>query len=825
MKKTLQSLLIGLAVSQSLGSAIAQTITTGPSSSQSPYLLPVAPGYSITSILTVGQSVGNYTAAGILDGAGAYDNNDGTFTMLINHEIGNSVGSIRAHGSIGAFVSKWTINKTTLAVTSGADLIQNVNLWNPSTSTYSVYNSVNTSTLANFGRFCSGDLPEVSAYFNSYTGKGTQERLFMNGEETGPEGRMFAHIATGTNAGTSFELPFLGKYSCENLVANPRRSDKTIVVGFDDATPGQVYVYVGNKTASGNEITRAGLTGGVLYGVAVSGMIAETNAVLPAANTTFSLANLGSGIQATTGSSLNTLSNNFGVTQFLRPEDGCWDPSRPTDLYFVTTNNFTSPSRLWRLRFTDIENPQLGGTITAVLDGTEGGIMLDNIGIDNSGHILIQEDVGGQAHLGKTWEYDVITDGLIQIATHDANRFITGAPSFLTQDEEASGIFDAQSILGPGKFLFVDQAHYAIPAPVMEGGQILLLTSANTASSNPEINVQGNAVSIPAGNTAISAANNTDFGMLNTGLFQTKVFNIQNTATGPLWISSVDITGANAGDFTLLNPPVYPLTIAPGASQTISVRFQPALAGTRSAMINLNNNDYSESLYNFAVQGVGAVSEINIQGNSVNIADGNAATSAANNTDFGTVGTNNAVTKTFAIQNTGTGTLTISGINITGANASLFTLVTPPTFPLTLAGNASQNITVQFLPVASGTFAAQLNVNNDDADESAYDFTIEGRGTTAVAIQANSKTTAFVSLYPNPAKDEAVVTISLAKAEHVSVSISDITGKMVSSIVEKELHDGENQMSINTIDLKNGVYFVQVTAGENTNQIKLIVKH
>ena len=824
MKKTLQSILIGLAVSQSVSTALAQTITTGPSSSQSPFLLPIAPGYSITSILTHANTVGTYTMSGLADGTGAFDNNDGTFTMLINHEMGNTAGSVHAHGQTGAFVSKWIINKSTLAVVSGADLIQNVNLWNTSTSTYSTYNSVNPSSLAAFARFCGAELAAPSAFYNSYTGKGTQERIYMNGEETGNEGRMFAHIATGPNAGTSYQLPYLGRFSAENQVANPRRSDKTIVAGFDDSTPGQVYIYVGNKSATGNEITKAGLTGGILYGVAVNGMLVESNGSFAAANTSFSLVALPN-IQSITGSSLQTLSTNMGVSQFLRPEDGAWDPANPRDLYFVITNSFNNPSRLWRMRFTDIENPQHGGTISPVLDGTEGHQMLDNVGFDNSGHLMLQEDPGNQTYLARIWEYNVNTDVLTPIAEHDPSRFLTGGGNFLTQDEESAGIMDAQAILGPGKFLFVDQAHYSIPVPVVEGGQILVLTSAVTASSNPEINLVGNAVNIPAGNTAINVGNNTDFGMLNTGAIQTKTFNIQNTGTGPLWISSIDISGTNAGDFIILNPPAYPLIIGANGSQIITVQFMPALAGTRSATINLNNNDYNETLYDFAVQGVGAVAEINIQGNNSTIPDGNTTTTSSDNTNFGSVFTNNAQTKTFAIQNTGTGTLTISGITFTGANASEFTLMNAPTFPLNLAGAASQNITIQFLPTAMGTSMATVNVNSSDADEGTYDFAVQGSGMMDVGINAVEKNNSFVNLFPNPTKDEAIVTISLDKAQHVNIVVIDILGKTVSSVVEKDLSAGDNQMTLNTSDLKKGVYFVQVNAGEKTNKIKMIVKH
>jgi hypothetical protein len=88
-------------------SALAATIQ-GPSSSDSSYLLPVQPGVVAKSILTVGDTPtgSGYRMVGIPDGLGAYDNGDGTFTVLMNHELPATSGVARAHGSNGAFVSK-----------------------------------------------------------------------------------------------------------------------------------------------------------------------------------------------------------------------------------------------------------------------------------------------------------------------------------------------------------------------------------------------------------------------------------------------------------------------------------------------------------------------------------------------------------------------------------------------------------------------------------------------------------------------------------------------------------------------------------------------
>jgi secreted PhoX family phosphatase len=567
----------------------------GPFSSQSPYLLPSAAGVKTNALLTVGDSVGTYKMSGLGDGLGAFDNGNGTFTLLMNHEMGNTVGVVRDHGSKGAFVSKWVINKSDLSMVSGSDLIKKVKLWRTATNSY-------FDSTTSFNRFCSADLPSISAFYNAATGLGTQERLFMTGEEAGTEGRVFAAIATGANAGTAYELPYLGKFSWENAVASPFTSNKTIVVGLDDATPGQVYFYIGTKTNTGTEIEKAGLSGGKLYGVKVTGLPAEISASIPTAGTAFTLADLGQ-VQNTKGSALQTASDAAAVTQFLRPEDGVWDPINPADFYFVTTNAFTAPSRMWRLRFTDINNPEAGGTITAVLDGTEGPKMMDNITIDNFGHILIQEDPGNQTYLAKIWQYTIATDKIKEIASHDPSRFVSGGANFLTQDEEASGIIDMQDILGAGNFIYVDQAHYSQPGALVEGGQLLTLFNPDTYE-NPEINLVSNSVNIPNNSLTPKTSNNTDYGLTTIGTPSARTFVIQNTGNDTLVISSIAFTGTNATEFSAVGIS-FPINIPAKSSQNVSIQFAPTALGLRTATMRIGNSDFDENNYTFNLQGSG----------------------------------------------------------------------------------------------------------------------------------------------------------------------------------------------------------------------------
>jgi hypothetical protein len=466
--------LCGVAVASSIVAASAGAApggTAGPSSSKDPYVLRTQPGVVFKSILTTGDSVakvggGSYRMAGIPDGLGAFDNGDGTFTVLMNHEIPATSGVARAHGGNGAFVSKWVIRKDDLSVVSGEDLIKQVYLWNG--SAYALGSNVT------FTRFCSADLAPKSAFYNPDSGKGFDGRLFLNGEENQTTGRGFAHGLDGN----SYELPWLGKFAFENSLANPGTGDRTVVVSQDDQGGGlgQVYVYAGDKKSSGaTPVERAGLTGGGVYGIKVTGYPAEIGATGIPSGTRFGVYSFGD-VSSTSGAQLETDSNANGVTQFRRPEDGAWDSANPNVYYFVTTDQYPGKSRLWRLTFDDVKHPELGGTIDMLLDGTEGQQMLDNIGVNGRGQIVAQEDIGNQPALGKVWLYDLASDELTQIAEHDPALFTPGAPGFITQDEETSGVIDVSSILGQGWYLLDDQVHAASSDPeLVEGGQLLAM--------------------------------------------------------------------------------------------------------------------------------------------------------------------------------------------------------------------------------------------------------------------------------------------------------------------------------------------------------------
>lgn len=475
-----------------------------PSSSQSPYVLPSVDFVTTYSLITTGDTGtqeasvdANWRFAGIPDGIGAFSNGDGTLTVVVNHELGGTAGVVREHGFKGAFVDLLRVNAETGEVLSGDDLAQQAFTLSTSPADYTDY----VALAGAWNRFCSGDLAAPSAFFDAASGFGTTERIYLTGEENGVEGRAFAFVVSdndasdGTAARVAYELPALGNLSFENLLANPASGPKTVVVSTDDTAGGQLYVYVGDKHADnglfqdgagvkdGAALYRAGLIDGKLYGVKVDGLAAEAEGTaVPQQGVHFTLAEIPNAASLT-GAAIQTKSEQLGVTGFLRPEDGAWDPSNPNRFYFVTTDGFSTSadvrhSRLWSLEFDNVQDPLSGGKLKMLLDGTEGQQMFDNITVTEDGRVFLQEDPGNQAHIAKVWMYNPGADALTEVAHHDPSRFAPGAAGFLTQDEESSGILDVTQLMGDGKglaLLFDTQAHYPIAGELVEGGQLQLM--------------------------------------------------------------------------------------------------------------------------------------------------------------------------------------------------------------------------------------------------------------------------------------------------------------------------------------------------------------
>jgi hypothetical protein len=494
----------------------------GPSTTTKPYVLPVAPGVSTTSLLTVndaGAAGNGYELVGIPDGIGTRWEN-GKVVAYVNHELRTNNGIVRRHGQRGAFVSKQVIDPRTKKVVAGEDLIDpGIQYWNYATGAYATTpspswtNKDGTTALAQpaeLGRFCSGYLTTPLQLVSRTSLRGYRGQIYFANEEVGDEGRVFGV----TTDGQAWQLPRLGLFSWENTIAAPNRGDRTVVMGNEDAATGQVWLYHGTKTYTGGPMDKAGLTNGVNTVLDTVNQAVTTDAEFrtaypkgtPAA-VTFNEVDWTQG-----GAAQNAEAAADGLT-LNRIEDGAFDPNNRNDYYFVTTvggagttvstdpvtgvNSGRDGGGLWRLRFADVDRPELGGTLTLLLDGSEpvgaGGFGLnnpDNLTIDDGGNLLIQEDPGANVHLARIVAYRIRDAKTAVVAQFDPARFgrdaaIANPPEFFTMDEESSGIVTTDSQFGRGTYLFDAQVHSAKNLPpgtgpgtveeYVENGQLLLL--------------------------------------------------------------------------------------------------------------------------------------------------------------------------------------------------------------------------------------------------------------------------------------------------------------------------------------------------------------
>jgi hypothetical protein len=480
----------------------ASSTAQGPSTTTDPYVLPVAAGVHITSLLTVddsGAATDGYEMTGIPDGLGAVKSGRHGFSLFMNHEFNAAVGGVHDHGQKGAYVSTFSIDNRDFEVKDGHDTIQpGVSYWDYVTQTYRptastggpnprVAGDVFPAQGAAFARFCSGTLSAPGQFDSRSSKRGYSGQIYFANEENGAEGRAFGVLPDGRTQ----QLPRLGLFSWENTKPAYNRSDTTTVIGNEDDASGQLRVYEGVKQSRGNAFDRAGLTNGVNSVLDLADETVSTDAQFRAKYgkgkaVSFDLSEVDwdqSGARQNTEAAAEGLSLN-------RIEDGGWDPRHPNTYYVLTTeggDKTPDPSEpaitrdgggLWKITFEDIERPRLGGTIELVLGGSEAPYLNkpDNLDIDTKGNLLMQEDPGGNDHVARIVAYNTKTGARGVLATFDPDQFKPGAPHFITNDEESSGIIDAKDVIGPGWFVFDAQVHKASPNPDnVELGQLMVM--------------------------------------------------------------------------------------------------------------------------------------------------------------------------------------------------------------------------------------------------------------------------------------------------------------------------------------------------------------
>jgi len=255
-------------------------------------------GYSVNPIFTVGETItgttgalnsttaGNYTPIGILDGTGAYELDENTVRIFVNHEVGNTAGYAYTLASgatlTGTRVSYFDIDKATLDVVDSGLAYDTI--YNRAGNAVGVNGAVldTSSGTSGLNRFCSANLIEAEVFGAD---RGFVDTIFFTGEETTGGTEFALDVATGE----LWALPWLGRAAWENvtevdtgntthialLVGDDRSSARVDLNGDGDTAdtgealspvaPTLLYVGIKDTSADANFVERNGLADGKLY--------------------------------------------------------------------------------------------------------------------------------------------------------------------------------------------------------------------------------------------------------------------------------------------------------------------------------------------------------------------------------------------------------------------------------------------------------------------------------------------------------------------------------------------------------------------------------
>ncbi len=238
-------------------------------------------------------------------------------------------------------------------------------------------------------------------------------------------------------------------------------------------------------------------------------------------------------------------------------------------------------------------------------------------------------------------------------------------------------------------------------------------------SEAPEITVLSNGFSIADGDTTPSTGDGTDFGSVTQGdTAIIRTFTVSNDGTALLTLGTVNVpTGFTRVEG--LSP-----SLAPGATDTFTVRLDTATAGTKGGDISFANNDGDENPFNFAITGVVTVEtapEITVLGNGITITNGDTTPAVSDGTNFGSVAPGGAgISRVFTVRNDGTVALNLGAVTVpTG-----YTLT--EALSASLAPGTSDTFTVQLDTTTMGIKTGDISFTTNDADENPFRFRITG---------------------------------------------------------------------------------------------------
>jgi hypothetical protein len=291
----------------------------------------------------------------------------------------------------------------------------------------------------------------------------------------------------------------------------------------------------------------------------------------------------------------------------------------------------------------------------------------------------------------------------------------------------------------------------------------LTILSNDPDSGTLVYNLTGTGVNPPDISVNVGTA---DFGTMPVNTVKQTTITIRNDVSagqGDLIINSFALSGAG---FNFATPPVYPQTIAPGATANITISFSAGTAGIYTGTLKILSNDPDE-----------AEVTVNLQATVQQPPDITVSTATLS---FGSVLTNGSKTLDLSISNSGDSDLVVSNIAITG---TVFTFATAPSLPMTIAKGNTGTVTIKFMPVSAQVYNGTVTVTSNDPDSPTTTVNLTGTGISQPEIDITPVSLTFGNVSTSTTLDKTVSIRNTGTANLTLTSALTITGSTAFTIV------------------------------------------
>ena len=300
--------------------------------------------------------------------------------------------------------------------------------------------------------------------------------------------------------------------------------------------------------------------------------------------------------------------------------------------------------------------------------------------------------------------------------------------------------------------------------PTVGGAAAATLSITSNDPVNPTMSVAlaGTGSTATFGQLQASPAS-LSFGSVSTGGNATQQITLSNTGTAGVQISSIAASGAGFS----VNGITTPFTLNAAATATLNVVFAPAAGGGASGSVTVTSNANNSPL-TVSLTGTGAQPGLSITPASF---------------AFGSVVDGQTKSQTFTLTNTGTSSLTISQLTVTGAGYSISGLATPST----IAAGASATFSALFAPTTAGSLPGTITISSN-ASGSPSTVALSGTGVAGTAaLSANPTSLAFGNVNAGTTSSKSVTLTNSGSANvtisQVTVSANDVTTSGVTTPV------------------------------------------